>query len=51
MAYVYQTVKENPTLTPNQLVKYFKTMGFNIDFKLKKYIGMYWLIKDKITKE
>ena len=48
MAYVYQTIKENPDLTPNQLVKYFTKFGFNIDFKLKKYIGMYWLIKDKI---
>lgn len=48
MAYVYQTIKENPELTPNQLVKYFTNLGFVIDFKLKKYIGMYWLIKDKI---
>lgn len=36
MAYVYQTIKENPELTPNQLVKYFTKFGFNIDFKLKK---------------
>lgn len=48
MAYVYQTIKENSDLTPNQLVKYFSKFGFVIDFKLKKYIGMYWLIKDKI---
>lgn len=48
MAYVYQTIKENPELTPNQLVKYFTKFGFVIDFKLKKYIGMYWLVKDKI---
>lgn len=48
MAYVYQVVKENPNLTPNQLVKYFDKYGFNIDYRLKKYIGMYWLIKDKI---
>lgn len=48
MAYVYQTIKENPDLTPNQLVKYFTKFGFVIDFKLKKYIGMYWLVKDKI---
>lgn len=50
MAYVYQTVKENPELTPNQLVKYFTKFGFNIDFKLKKYIGMYWLIRDKLKR-
>lgn len=48
MAYVYQVVKENKDLTPNQLVKYFEKFGFKIDFKLKKYIGMYYLIKDKI---
>ncbi len=48
MAYVYQVVKENPNLTPNQLVKYFDKYGFNVDYRLKKYIGMYWLIKDKI---
>jgi hypothetical protein len=46
MAYVYQIVKENKNLTPNQLVKYFQTLGFNIDYRLKKYIGMYYLIKD-----
>lgn len=45
MAYVYQIVKENKNLTPNQLVKYFQTLGFNIDYRLKKYIGMYYLIK------
>lgn len=48
MAYVYQIVKENPDLTPNQLIQYFKNFGFKIDFKLKKYIGMYWLIRDII---
>lgn len=48
MAYVYQTVKENPNLTPNQLVKYFEMLGFNIDYKLRKYIGMYYMIKDKL---
>lgn len=48
MAYVYQIVKENPTLTPNQLVKYFQTFGFEINYRLKKYIGMYYIIKDKL---
>lgn len=48
MAYVYQVVKENPNLTPNQLVKYFEKIGFNINYRLKKYIGMYWLIRDKL---
>ena len=48
MAYVYQTVKENPDLTPNQLIQYFKNLGFKIDYRLKKYIGMYWLIRDII---
>lgn len=48
MAYVYQTMKEHPNYTPTDMVNYFKKFGFGVDFRLKKYIGMYYLIRNSI---
>lgn len=48
MAYAYSEVKMNKHLTLSALLEKFNKSGFIIDNKLKKYIGMYWLIKDKI---
>lgn len=48
MAYAYQVVKENPNYSPSDVVNFFKTYGFTIDVKLKKYIGMYYLIRNKL---
>ena len=47
-AYVYQTIKENPNLNPPELLQLFKKWDFDINYRLKKYIGMYWLIRDII---
>lgn len=48
MAYAYSEVKMNKNKTPSEIVKKLEKVGLCVDNKLKKYIGMYWLIKDKI---
>ena len=48
MAYAYSEVKMNKDMKLSDLLTKFKKSNFIIDNKLKKYIGMYWLIKDKI---
>lgn len=59
MTYAYQLVKlrndkEYNFKSPSDIVKYIKkfnslsTTKYEIDKKFKKYIGMYWLIKDEI---
>ena len=48
MAYAYQEVKSNTSGKITDIIDKLKRNGFNVDNKLKKYIGMYWLIKDKI---
>lgn len=48
MAYAYQEVKMNTTGKVLDIIDKLKRNGFVVDNKLKKYIGMYWLIKDKI---
>ena len=48
MAYAYSEVKMNKNLKLSDLLEKFRTSKFIIDNKLKKYIGMYWLIKDKL---
>lgn len=48
MAYAYQEVKMNTTGKVSDIIDKLKRNGFVVDNKLKKYIGMYWLIKDKI---
>lgn len=48
MAYAYQEVKLNTSGNIKDIIDKLERSGFVIDYKLKKYIGMYWLIKDKI---
>ena len=48
MAYAYQEVKLNTSGKISDIIIKLEKMGFLVDNKLKKYIGMYWLIKDKI---
>jgi hypothetical protein len=48
MAYAYQEVKMNTSGKIKDIINKLERMGFVVDNKLKKYIGMYWLIKDKI---
>lgn len=48
MAYAYQEVKLNTSGKISDIINKLEKMGFIVDNKLKKYIGMYWLIKDKI---
>lgn len=48
MAYAYSEVKMNKDIKLSDLLNKFKKSNFIIDNKLKKYIGMYWLIRDKI---
>ena len=48
MAYAYSEVKMNRDGKLSDLIDKFRKNGFLVDNKLKKYIGMYWLIKDKI---
>lgn len=48
MAYAYQEVKMNTTGKITDIISKLEKMGFVVDNKLRKYIGMYWLIKDKI---
>ncbi len=47
MAYAYQMVREYD-FTPSKLINILKYNGFTITNTLKKYIGMYYLIKDNI---
>jgi len=52
MAYAYQMVKDRERLrinNPDDIIKYYRNV-FEIepDIRLKKYIAMYWLIKDNI---
>ena len=48
MAYAYQEVKNNISGKIADIIKKLERNGFIVDNKLRKYIGMYWLIKDKI---
>lgn len=48
MAYAYQFVKEFYYLTPMGIIKQMEKEGIKLTNKTKKYIAMYWLIKDKI---
>lgn len=48
MAYAYQEVKLNTSGRISDIISKLERMGFVVDNKLRKYIGMYWLIKDKI---
>ena len=48
MAYAYSEVKMNRDGKLSDLIEKFRKSKFVIDNKLKKYIGMYWLIKDKL---
>lgn len=48
MAYAYQEVKSNTSGKISDIIDKLLRNGFIVDNKLKKYIGMYWLIKDKI---
>ena len=48
MAYAYQEVKNNTSGKIADIIKKLERSGFIADNKLRKYIGMYWLIKDKI---
>lgn len=50
MAYAYQEVKLNTSGKVTDIINKLEKMGFLVDNKLKKYIGMYWLIKDKLYK-
>ena len=48
MAYAYSEVKMNRDGKLSDLIEKFRKSKFVIDNKLKKHIGMYWLIKDKL---
>lgn len=48
MAYAYQEVKNCTSGNITDIIKKLEKNGFIVDNKLRKYIGMYWLIKDKI---
>ena len=48
MAYAYSEVKMNRDGKLSDLIEKFRKNGFLVDNTLKKYIGMYWLIKDKL---
>lgn len=48
MAYAYQEVKNNTSGNITDIIKKLERNGFIVDNKLRKYIGMYWLIRDKI---
>lgn len=41
MAYAYQEVKSNTSGKITDIIDKLKRNGFNVDDKLKKYIGMY----------
>ena len=48
MAYAYSEVKNNTSGKISDIIEKLERNGFIVDNKLRKYIGMYWLIKDKI---
>lgn len=52
MAYAYQLVKDRKTFefkSVNDIVKYFeKYLNIKMPNDFRKYIGMYWIIKDKL---
>ena len=51
MAYAYQLVMDKTFgfKTPSDIIKHLeKVPTIKIDNQLKKYIGMYWLIMDKL---
>ncbi len=52
MAYAYQYVKLRQTMdfnSPSDIINYFKQIPyFGVTKQFKKYIGMYWLIKERI---
>ncbi len=48
MAYAYQEVKNCTSGKIADIIKKLERSGFIVDNKLRKYISMYWLIKDKI---
>ena len=51
MAYAYQFVKEYYYLTPSAIIDKLRADNIKINNITKKYVGMYWLIKDKIKGE
>ena len=50
MAYAYQSVKTYSNLLdkPHEIIELLLHIKFPVSKRLKKYIAMYWLIKDKI---
>lgn len=48
MAYAYQIVKTYKNKTPREMIKILEKNNLKVDKKMLKYIGMYWLIRDKI---
>lgn len=48
MAYAYQFVKEYKSLSPSGIINKLKENGILINNLTKKYIAMYWLIRNKI---
>lgn len=48
MAYAYQYVKNNKNKDPYDILETIKFPEMRNDAKFRKYIGMYWLIRNKI---
>ena len=48
MAYAYQFVKEYKNLLPYEILEKLKEDNIKINNVTKKYVAMYWLIRDKI---
>lgn len=48
MAYAYQYIKEYYYLTPSAILDKLREDNIKLNNITKKYVGMYWLIKDKI---
>lgn len=52
MAYAYQLVKDRKSYnfnSPSDIINYFKNfLKIDIPNKFKNYVGMYWLIKEKL---
>ena len=44
MAYAYQEVKNRASENITDIIKKLEKSGFTVDNKMRKYIGMYWLI-------
>lgn len=51
MVYAYQFVKEYYYLTPSAIIDKLRADNIKINNITKKYVGVYWLIKDKIKGE